>query len=195
MKILLNNLFLLILLIMINSLSYSQSNNKIKKNWIIAKCENTIESYVEFIKSFPKSMFEDSANANLEILYLEKYNKDNNANEYALFLGRFPNSKHNEVIREKIKNIRCSDPNLLKIFPTWLKLGKVSDSQVGARWNIGASYLGSEGKIAYGYKVIADDPSDLISVEFRSGYLIYFGGKGIIIGLDNSRVLVGYSCE
>ena len=168
----------------------------VQTRWSDSVSQNTIASYEEFIKRYPNSEFAEEARTKLETLYLRKARATDGADGHALFLARFPDSRHAADVRNRLKQIRCSDSTLMRTFPAWLKQGAETDPQQGARWTLGKTYVGAgESAIGAGYKVIADDPASPITVEYGAGYLKYLGGKGILIGKDHSKVLVGYSCE
>ncbi len=91
---------------------------------------------------------------------------------------------------EKVQGDPCSDPNLTKIFPLWLKKGNPTDKQSGARHIIGETdnFLN-----LMGYKLMSHEPK--LFVELGQDYLIYLSGRGTIVGRDGTKVLVGYECK
>jgi len=91
---------------------------------------------------------------------------------------------------EKLQGDPCRDPTLTKTFPTWLHTGKPSDQQAGARHTIGET---EDFITLIGYKFISHEPK--LVIELRQDYLIYLGGRGVIVGRDGTKVLVGYECK
>jgi len=85
---------------------------------------------------------------------------------------------------------RCLDSSLIKTFPAWLKKGQLTDPQRGAR-----HYVGDTDNFVnfMGYNLMSDGPE--LFIEAGEDYLIYLGGRGIIVGRDGTKVLVGYECK
>lgn len=167
-----------------------------KIDWEMARGINTFESYQEFLKKHPDTEFSEEAHAKLEPLAYQKAIDTDTAAGYSAYLMKYPQGGHSDEVRDTLNEIRCQDPGLVKNFPSWLKKGKRSDPEVRPRWFLGESYIGAHpSSIGKGYKAAGDDPSFPIEIELGPGYLVYYGGRGIIVGADGTNVLVGYGCK
>lgn len=64
-----------------------------KRDWEKAESENTIESYEEFINSYPQGEFTKKAHRNLEELYFKKAKSENTLQALKDFLKRYPEGR------------------------------------------------------------------------------------------------------
>ena len=167
-----------------------------KIDWEMAHGTNTIKAYQEFLKKHPNSEFSEQARAKIEPLSYQKAIDTDTLNGYSSYLMAYPQGAHVEELRAKIEEIRCQDPNLTTKFPSWLKKGKHSDPEIRPRWFLGESYIGVQpSSIGRGFKAAGDDPVFPIEIELGPDYLVYYGGRGIIVGSNGVNVLVGYDCK
>ena len=132
---------------------------------------------------------------NIEKLSFQEAKEINKAIGYSIFLKEFPNGIYANEVRNILNEIRCSDPNLSRKFTTSLRKGELNDQQFGARWTLSSGVVGGPPLKTGGYKMVCDDPLFPIQIEWRLGYIIYLGGKGVIVGPDGISVLVGYKCK
>ena len=167
-----------------------------KIDWEMAHGVNTVKAYQEFLKKHPDSEFSEQARVKLEPLSYQKAIDTGTLNGYAAYLMEYPQGAHGDELRAKIEEIRCQDLNLTTKFPSWLRKGKHSDPEVRPRWFLGESYIGVEpSSIGRGFKAAGDDPAFPIEIELAPNYVVYYGGRGIIVGSDGVNVLVGYDCK
>lgn len=167
-----------------------------KEDWGNAQNLNTIEAYQEFLQKYPNSGFSKEAQTKLEPLYYQMAKDTNTAISYSAYLARYPQGVHTDEVRAKLKESRCLETSMVRSFQSWLRKGQLSDPQRGGRLTLGDTYIGiPPSNIGQGYKVAGDDPAYPIQIEWGRDYLIYLGGRGIIVGQDGITVLVGYECE
>ena len=165
-------------------------------DWEEAHNINTSKSYQIFLQKHPDSEYSEQARVKLESLFYENAKEAGSISGYSSYLVKSPKGSHAGIVRARIKEIRCQDPTLMKTFPAWLKKGMPNDPQRSASWYLADSYIGiTPGDIGRGYKATGDDPDLPLELEWGAGYLIYFGGKGVIIGPDGKGVLLGYDCK
>jgi len=165
-------------------------------DWEMAGKINTIKAYQNFVHEHPDSEFSGQARAKLEYLYYQRAKERLAAVDCSIYLLKYPQGTHAEEVRAELEDIRCKDPSLMKNFPAWLRKGSPSDPQSQPRWLLKDAYIGVQpGRIASGFKAAGDDPAFPMEIEVGSGYLVYYGGRGIIEGPGDITVLVGYDCK
>lgn len=166
-------------------------------DWDMATGINTIEAYDEFLKKHPDSEFTQQALAKVEPMRFQKALEDGSVRGFSVYLARYEHGVYEREARSKLKSLRCSDPSLLKQdMPDWLKKGDPSDPIHRTSWYLDKSYVGIQpSDIGRGYKATCDDPDYPLDLAWEPGHLVYFSGRGVIIGPDGRAVLVGYDCR
>ena len=165
-------------------------------DWEMAGKINTIKAYQNFVHEHPDSEFSGQARAKLEYLYYQRAKDALAVIDCSIYLLKYPQGTHAEEVRVELEDIRCKDPSLMKNLPAWLRKGNPSDPQSQPRWLLRDAYIGVQpGRIASGFKAAGDDPAFPMEIEVGSGYLVYYGGRGIIEGPGDITVLVGYDCK
>jgi len=180
-----------------------------EREWSKAKRTNTINDYREFISKYPDSPMISEAKGRIEELRIEakirlekqrfySAEQKNKLSTWAKFLREYPEGKFfmeakakMDSLAAKIQKERCSDPYFIKIYPKWLKSGKLDDAPKGKRFAL----FREEGFILgarYGF--ISDGPKMVL--ELRKGYIVHLEGKGVIRNVRQGvDVLVGYDCD
>jgi hypothetical protein len=102
----------MVVVVLILSIKY---NNSIKKDWAIAKSENTIDSYTGLIKKYPRtvifphSIYIDTAKIELkrlvEINDWEKAKVENTIHSYDRFINKYPDSKYTDTANLELKRL------------------------------------------------------------------------------------------
>lgn len=165
-------------------------------DWDMARGIGTIEAYQEFLNKHPDSEFSAQAQQELEPLSYKKALDAGTAEAYSAYLVKFPRKAHAEEVRVRLRENRCQDPGMLRKFPSWIQRGDPADPQRRVSWILDNSYIGIRpGDIGRGYKATNDDPVSLLEMGWGPGHLIYYSGRGVIVGPDGTKVLVGYSCR
>jgi len=165
-------------------------------DWDMATGINTIEAYDEFLMKHPDSEFTEQALAKVEPMRFQKALEEGTVRGFSVYLARYDNGVYEKEARAKLKTLRCSDPKLLKKdLPSWLKKGDPSDPLHRTSWYLDRSYIGvPPSDIGRGYKATCDDPDYPMDLAWEPGHLVYFSGRGVIVGPDGTAVLVGYNC-
>jgi len=165
-------------------------------DWEEAHNIDTPKAYKDFLNKHPQCEYSEQARTRLETLYYERSLEEGTTKSYSEYLVKFPQSEHAKDIRARLKEIRCQDKGLISMFPPWLRQGDSSDPKRHASWLLSDSYIGiSPSDIGRNYKASGDDPEYPLELEWGAGHLIYFSGRGVIIGPDGKYVLVGYDCN
>jgi hypothetical protein len=165
-------------------------------DWEEASNVDTVKAYQKYLQKHPNSPYSDQAQIKLETFFYENAKADGTVIGYSKYLAKNRYGTHTEDIRAKLKAIRCQDPSFVKVFPSWLIKGQTSDPKRHASWFLANSYIGiSPSDIGRGYKAACDDPEYPLELEWGAGFLMYFSGRGVIVGPDGTQVLVGYSCK
>jgi hypothetical protein len=165
-------------------------------DWEEARNINTLKSYQVFLQKHPNSEYSEQAQSRLETLIYENAKESGTITGYASYLVKCPRCSNAGTARKKIKELRCQDTGLTRVFPSWLKKGKSTDPERSASWYLADSYIGIEpSDIGRGYKATGDDPDYPLEFEWSAGCLIYYGGRGVIVGPDGKGVLLGYDCK
>jgi hypothetical protein len=165
-------------------------------DWEEARNVDTVKAYQKYLQRHPNSPFSEQAQMKLEKFFYEGAKEDGTVIGYSNYLVKNRHGTHMEDIRAKLTVLRCQDPGFVKTFPSWLKKGQASDPKRRASWFLDNSYIGiPPSDIGRGYKAACDDPDYPLELEWGAGFLIYFSGRGVIIGPDGIQVLVGYSCK
>jgi hypothetical protein len=73
-----------------------------KNDWQVAKSQNTVQTYEQFIKDYPKSTFKDSASYKIEELFFKEAVTKNTINDYSDFIKHFPKSIFIDSANKKI---------------------------------------------------------------------------------------------
>ncbi len=182
----------LILVILFASMGCSTTNI----DWEEARNIDTVKAYQYYLQKHPNSPFSEQAQIRLETFFYENAKEDGTVIGYSNYLAKNRHGTHTENIRAKLKAIRCQDHSFAKAFPSWLIKGQPSDPNRHASWFLDNSYIGiPPSDIGRGYKAACDDPEYPLELEWGAGVLIYFSGRGVIVGHDGIQVLVGYSCK
>ncbi|MCU0577594.1 MAG: hypothetical protein MUD15_12355 [Desulfobacterota bacterium] len=166
-------------------------------DWDMATAINTMESYDEFLKKHPDTEFTQQALAKVEPMRFQKAVEEGSAKGFSAYLARYPQGSYAREIRSRLKTLRCSDKTLLRNDPPpWMKKGNTSDPLHRTSWYLDKSYMGvAPSEIGRGYKATCDDPDYPMDLAWEPGHLVYFGGRGVIVGPDGTPVLVGYDCR
>jgi hypothetical protein len=165
-------------------------------DWEMATSINTSQAYQDFLKKHPDSEFSEQAQAKLEPLVYQKTVDENTAKGFSSYLVKCAQGAHVNDVRERLKNVRCQDPDITKEFPSWLKKGQLSAPERRASWLLDKSFIGvSPSNIGRGFKATGDDPLYPLELGWGAGHLIYYEGRGVIVGPDGTKVLVGYDCK
>jgi hypothetical protein len=189
LKILKWNLFIVVILVLTGC-----STTNI--DWEEACTIDTPKAYHAYLQKHPDSPYAEQAELKMEKFFYDSAKGSGTVAGYSSYLVKRPNGTHAKEIRAKIKEMRCQDTSLTKAFPTWLKKGQASDPKRHGSWFLDDSYIGiSPSDIGRGYKAAGDDPEYPLELEWGAGHLIYFAGRGVIIGPDGTNVLVGYTCK
>ena len=182
----------LILAILLVSMGCSTTNI----DWEEARNVDTIKSYQHYLQKHPNSPFSEQAQIKLETFFYEMAKEDGTVIGYSKYLAKNRHGTHTEDIRVRLKAIRCQDTGFVKVFPSWLKKGLTSDPKRHSSWFLDDTYIGiSPSDIGRGYKAACDDPEYPLELQWGAGFLMYFSGRGVIVGPDGTQVLVGYSCK
>ncbi len=164
-------------------------------DWEEACTIDTAKAYQAYLQKHPDSPYAEQAQIKLEKYYYENARDAGTVMGYSSYLVKRPHGTHTREIRSKIKEMRCQDKSLVKAFPSWLKKRQYSDPKRRGSWFLDHTYIGiSPSDIGRGYKAAGDDPDYPLELEWGAGHLIYYSGKGVIVGPDGISVLVGYSC-
>lgn len=183
---------------------------------------DTIQEYRKFIKENPNNPHIQEAISKLTFHAAEEERKDyesavaaNTYEAYQSHLEKYnsrvslvdPRSIHKKIYQygkyesdvqskmeiakaeysARLEAGRCSDDSLTDLFPDWLKKKDPNEPQRG-------DLMIMEGDVNLGgHRFISDEPK--IKVEKRSGYWIYWSGRGVIKGPDGIKVRVGYNCK
>lgn len=94
-----------------------------EKDWQVARHENTIEAYQNFLRKFPSSEFTEEASKRLEKLEWESAIASNELTEYRAFLDKYTDSQHREEARKRIDDIEWEKSiatNTIKAYQTYL---------------------------------------------------------------------------
>ena len=166
-----------------------------KIDWEIANRVNTPKAYKEFLEKHPDSEFSKQAEARMEPIIYQKAVDEGKVGSFSSYLVKLPHGAHITDARKKIQEARCLDPNIIQTFPSWLRKGKANEPERHASWLLDKSFIGASGDIGRGYKAIGDDPAYPLELGWGAGHLIYYDGKGVIVGPDGTQVLVGYDCK
>lgn len=187
-----------------------------QKSWEEVRQINTQSEYRDFINRNSNSSHIEEARAQWSLLteqqekndydraiaentyeayesFLEKHNSRSYFSQITHRDGKYEDDVRSrmEMVKddyyERLKARRCADSSLTKTFPKWLKKKDPNEPQRGDLITMG------KGIRLAGYHFMSDDPE--IRVEVRSGYWIYYDGRGVIKGPDGIRVLVGYDCN
>jgi len=182
------------LFIVLIMLSAGCSTTKI--DWEEACTMDTPKAYQAYLNKHPDSPYAEEADLRIEKFYYQTAKDSGTVAGYASYLAKRPNGFHTKEIRSKIKQLRCQDSSLTKAFPSWLKRGQPSDPRRKGSWFLDNTYIGvPPSDIGRGYKAAGDDPDSPLELDWGAGHLIYFAGKGVIVGPDGVSVLVGYTCH
>jgi hypothetical protein len=167
-----------------------------KMDWEMARRINTTKAYQEFLAKHPDSEYTQQAQLKLEPMIYQQALDEGTAAIYSSYLMKLPQGEHVKEIRQKLREVRCQDPNITKLFPEWLKQGKPNDPERRASWLLDNSFIGvTPSNIGRGFKASGDDPEYPLELGWGAGHLIYYSGHGIIVGPDGTRVAVGYTCR
>jgi len=166
-------------------------------DWDTANALNTIEGYEEFLQKHPDSEFTEEALQRVEPMRYQKAMDEGTTKGLTLYLLRYPNGRYASVVRSRIKDLRCQDPALRKKdYPSWLRIGSASDRLHRSSWYLDRSYVGKDpANIGRGFRASYDDPAFPLDLAWDKDHLVYFGGRGVIVGPDGTAVLVGYDCR
>jgi hypothetical protein len=167
-----------------------------KIDWEMASGINTAKAYQEFLAKHPDSEYTQKAQVKLEPMIYQKALDEGTATVYSSYLMKLPQGEHTKEIRAKLQEVRCQDPNIGKTFPEWLKKGKPNDPERRASWLLDNSFIGAApSNIGRGFRACGDDPESPLELGWGAGHLIYYDGRGVIVGPDGKQVLVGYTCK
>lgn len=175
-------ILLLILLLVLGFISYSQ-NGKWKK----AQKVNTIESYQQFRKDYPRSEYSDEAQLKLIELELRKAKTENTIEGYKYFLEEYDDNIYrkdaeNALIDLEFKNVNKQNTinayeNFLQKYPGAkfrIQVTKIIDSLSYAEaravntWGKYEEYINKFGKDALYFKAAGDNAEDLLYKEIIS---------------------------
>jgi len=167
-----------------------------KIDWEMTTSINTPKAYQEFLAKHPDSEYTQQAQLKLEPMIYQKALDEGTVAIYSSYLMKLPQGEHVKDIRAKIKETRCQNPDIVKVFPEWLKQGKPNDPERRASWLLDDSFVGAApSNIGRGFKASGDDPDYPLELGWGAGHLIYYNGRGVIVGPDGTQVLVGYTCK
>jgi hypothetical protein len=165
-------------------------------DWEEASHVDTVKAYQQYLQKHPNSPYSEQAQIKLETYYYQNAKDDGTVIGYSNYLAKNSHGTHTRDIRAKLIAMRCQDTDFVKVFPSWLIKGQPSDPNRHASWFLDNSYIGiSPGDIGRGYKAACDDPEYPLELEWGVGHLILFSGRGVIVGPDGVKVLVGYPCK
>ena len=165
-------------------------------DWQEARNIDTPKAYKDFLNKHPQCEYSEQASMRLETLCYERSMEAGTTAGYSEYLVKFSQSAHAKDIRTRLKELRCNDKSFIRTFPSWLRLGQASDPKRHASWLLSNSYIGiPPSDIGRNYRACGDDPDYPLELEWGAGHLIYFSGRGIIVGPDGKYVLVGYDCK
>lgn len=166
-------------------------------DWDMATAINTIESYDEFLRKHPESEYARQAIEKVEPMRFQRVLEEGTVRSFTLYLVKYPRGGHAREVRARLKETRCGDQVLARTdFPAWVHRGTPSDALHRTSWYLDRSYFGiPPSDIGRGYKATCDDPDYPMDLAWGPGHLIYYGGRGVIVGPDGTAVLVGYDCR
>lgn len=169
----------------------------VRLDWDTANAINTVEAYEEFLLKHPDSEFTAEAMKRVEPMRYQRALDEGSVKGLAQYLVHYPNGRYAAAIRARIKELRCSDPDLRKKnYPSWLAVRQTTDPLHRSSWYLDRSYVGRDPQnIGRGFKATCDDPEYPLDLAWDKDILAYFGGKGVIVGPDGVPVLVGYDCR
>ncbi len=165
-------------------------------DWDLTNRINTPKAYEDFLAKHPDSEYTQQAQMKLEPMIYQKALDEGNVSVFSSYLMKLPQGEHVKEIRARLRETRCQDQNIAKVFPEWLKQGKPRDPERRASWLLDDSFIGvAPSSIGRGFKACGDDPDVPLELGWGAGYLIYYEGRGVIVGPDGTQVLVGYTCK
>lgn len=166
-------------------------------DWDMATSINTIEAYDEFLRKHPDSEFTEQALEKVEPMRFQKALEEGTVRGLSVYLARYERGRYEKQARSRLRSLRCADQSLMRDgMPAWLVKGDPSDPIHRTSWYLDRSYIGVQpSDIGRGYKAACDDPDYPLDLAWESGHLVYFGGRGVIVGPDGTAVLVGYDCR
>ncbi|HOJ14921.1 MAG TPA: hypothetical protein PLS81_02770 [Deltaproteobacteria bacterium] len=166
-------------------------------DWDMANSINTIEAYEEFLAKHPDSVYTDEALRRVEPMRFKKAMEDGSPRALTAYLVRYPDGRHVAAVRARLKELRCADTGLKKKdYPSWLRVAPAKDELHKSSWYLDKSYFGiNPASIGRGFRASCDDPQAPLDLAWDKDRLVYFGGKGVIVGPDGTAVLVGYDCR
>ncbi|HPR54541.1 MAG TPA: hypothetical protein PLV84_05375 [Deltaproteobacteria bacterium] len=166
-------------------------------DWDMATSINTIEAYDEFLRKHPDSEFTAQALKKVEPMRYQKALDLGTSTGFSTYLLKYPKGVYAKKVRSKLRSIRCADPDLAREeVPSWLKMGDAADPLHRTSWYLDKSYIGvAPSDIGRGYKAACDDPDYPLDLAWEPGVIVYFSGRGVIVGPDGTTVLVGYECK
>jgi hypothetical protein len=166
-------------------------------DWEMANSIDTVDAYEEFLQKHPDSPYTEEAMKRVEPMRLKRAFEDGTTRALTAYLVRYPDSTHVHAVRARLKELRCSDTSLKKkAYPSWLRVAPPDDPLHRSSWYLDRSYLGIQpGSIGRGFKATCDDPLFPFDLAWDKDRLVYFGGRGVIVGPDGTPVLLGYDCR
>ncbi len=169
----------------------------VNMDWEKALSINTLEAYDEFLRKYPDSEYTQQALQKVEPMRFQKAKEDGTTRGYSLYLMRYPDGSSARKARAQLKALRCADRTLVKEgSPAWLRRGDDSHPLRRTSFYLDNSYIGVEpSDIGRGYKACCDDPDFPLDLMWEQDHLVYFGGKGVIVGPDGTQMLMGYDCR